>query len=70
MAFLLSACVTQTGDYHRIADNGSFPAAMSIASDDSPDKDGKLTILSLNIAVSDHLAIVAEIMMITPSGQK
>ena len=50
MAFLLSACVTQTGDYHRIADNGSFPADISIASDDLPDKDGNLSILSLNIA--------------------
>lgn len=50
LAFLMSACVTQTGDYHRIADNGSFPADISIASDDLPDKDGNLTILSLNIA--------------------
>ncbi len=50
MAFLMSACVTQTGDYHRIADNGSFAADLSIATDDTPDEDGNLTILSLNIA--------------------
>ena len=50
IAFFMSACVTQTGDYHRIADNGSFPADLSIASDVEPGKDGNLTILSLNIA--------------------
>ena len=50
MALLMSACVTQTGDYHRIADNGSFPADSSIAADDAPNEDGSLTVLSLNIA--------------------
>ena len=50
MAFLMSACVTKTGDYHRIAHNGSFAADLSIAADDAQDEDGNLTILSLNIA--------------------